>query len=632
MRSSLVAAATTATALGILGVAAAPAHTSGDPEDDVVRELSITIDIDDEGTLHVQETYEWDFGEREGLGFFRTLSTEVPTDEGRREFQYQDFALNSPTGAPSEIVETTDDGEELELTLGAPEDSSDTRTGLQTYELSYTVDDAVDPDSLEWITAGPHSDVHMDRVTTEVTAPEEITGAACWQGEDSDLDDGDSCDVDTEGATLTATSEQIEPGGWQAVELGLPQDTFPTAEAVYAEPTTAERLGDRVEPTTDRIWSGIITFWWAAAAAVLALAGALLTFRRRQGQDEYFLHLPQGSLATSATPQDVGRLTEEPPAIPRHATPEGVRPYEAAILWHKSPHYLPADFTVLTVLDLAVRGYLTLEETTQDSGDSNQDQSEDATTDWLIHRNKDSSRGATDVLHDWEHELLSALFASEEPVKLSELGQDFRQTAHKAQKKAIKQFNHRHLLKRKLSAAGSIGWWVGTAVAMILPVATVVSGVMGMPTSFTLLVGFAAVIAAIALVICAFTDKLSHRRTAHGRAHYEQLRGLQLAQSSIVEAPETDSLAAHEITEQLPYAMALGDAERWAELMDATFTGRDQHAQMHSLPTGSWASLTASMPGTLGASHQDSSGSPGGFSSGGFSAGSFGGGGGVAGR
>ncbi len=613
-------AAASAVVSGIVCLTAVPVAASGDPEDDVVRDLTIEITVDEQGVLHVQETYDWDFGEREGLGFYRALITEQPTEDGRRQFQYGEFSLSSPSDAPAEIVDTDQSRGELELTLGAPDGSDQTRTGVQTYQLSYTVRGAVDPDGLEWVTAGPQADVPMDRVTTEVSFPVEVLEAACWQGEDAALDDGASCEVTTQEEAVTAIAENLPPGGWQAVELRAAADSFADAEPIYAEPTAAEQFGDRIAPTTDRVWGSLLSYWWAAAAVVLALMTALVMYRRRRGTDEHFINLPQGSVPTTGAPEVTARLHHEPPAVPRGTVPESIRPYEAALLWHKSPHVPQADFTALTLTDLAARGYLTMEETVQriDGED------DDAETDWLL----TPADTDTSALTAWERDVLEALFPEPEPVRISELDEHFTEAAHTAQKKALDQFNARGLLSRNVGGVGSLWTWMGGAMLCLVLVAPVVSFGLGMPTSLSfLLLGIAAAGAVLGLT-WAVTARASNRRTAEGRARYEQLRGLQLSQSVTLGASENTELSPEELTEQLPYAMALGDHKRWTRLMD----DRAATEPLPGLPTGSWVILAASMPGTIGASHQGSSSASGSMSPGGFSAGSFGGGGGVAGR
>ncbi|MDS2173711.1 DUF2207 domain-containing protein [Nesterenkonia sp. CL21] len=616
-------------AVVMLGLAAAllpapAAAASGDPTDDVVRDLSISIDLDEDGVMHVKETYDWDFGEREGLGFFRTLSTQMPSDEGPRVVDYEDFALTSPTGAPAAVADIEESRDALQLSLGAPEGSEDTRTGLQTYELSYTVHGAVDPSSWDWIVAGPDQDVSIERVTTEVTAPEEILDGACWQGTDSDLDDGRPCPAEIDGETMTATATTLEPGGWQGVEVTVPEGTFSAATPVYAEPTASERLADTIAPVSDRIGHAVLQAWWAAAAAGVAAVVGIFLLRRRSGRDEHFPLLAPGALPEPGATLGIARLEQEPPAVPRHAVPDDLSPYEAALLWRKSALFLPADFTTLTLVDLAARGHLHLEETTAEHDDDSRD--------WLASTTIADRSG----LPDDEQDLLAALDAEGdgEPIRLSELGDEFSTAAQKAQAKALACFDARHLLSRRLGGAGSLWDWTAAAGITVLLVVTILAWALTMPTSLNLLL--TGITGALLLlgVLWAATATMGTRRTALGRAHVEQLRGLQAAQAAVVETSDgtgpTTELTPDQITAQLPYAMALGEAKRWSALAEGSAAAGDSTLRPQGLSAGSWFLLATSMQHTIGASHSSSgagsTGSPG------FSAGSFGGGGGVAGR
>lgn len=628
-RAHAAPAAVAALCLGTLGLTASPAAASGDPEDDVVRDLSISIDLDEDGVMHVQETYDWDFGEREGLGFFRTLSTELPTDEGRRLYDVDDFELSSPSGAPAEVADVEETSDGLRLSLGAPDDSEETRTGLQTYELRYTVHGAVDPASWEWITAGPDQDVPIERVTTEVTAPAEILDAACWQGADSDLDDGVACTAEVDGDTVTATATGLAPGGWQGVQVDVPAGTFSEATPIYAEPTALERLGDDLAPTTDRISQTLLDAWWAVSAAVVAAVAGLAALRRRSGRDEHFPGLVPGVLPEPGTTLETARLEHEPPPTARHTVPDDLRPYEAALLWRKSTLFLPADFTTLTLVDLAARGHLRLEETPGSDGD-------DSGPDWIV-----SATGAHGTgLAGWEQDLLAAVVAAGDgdPIRLSDLDGDFSSAAQKAQSKAVEAFDSRHLLARRLGGAGSLWGWAAAAMTLLLLILTIVGWATQLPTSLNLmLTGATAILILLGLTWMA-TSSRSNPRTALGRAHLEQLRGLRRGQAAVVDispspADTPEELTPEEITAQLPYAMALGDDERWAALADARSRRDPSSWERHQgLSTVSWVVLATSLQSTIGASHSSSGTGSGGAGSSGFSAGSFGGGGGVAGR
>lgn len=623
----LVTAAPTVIALSLgSALPAAPAAAaSGDPADDVVRDLSISVNLDEDGVMHVQEVYEWDFGEREGLGFFRTLSTEMPSEERRRMVDYEDFTLSSPTGAPAEVADVDESGNRLTLSLGAPDGSDDTRTGLQTYELSYTVHGATDPSSWDWVVAGPDQDVPIERVTTEVTAPSEILDGACWQGADADLDDGVACTSEVDGDTITATATGLAPGGWQGVEISVPEGTFDAAAPIYAEPTASERLAEDIAPITDRIGQAVLDAWWAAAAVVMAAVAGLVMLRRRAGVDEHSPGLVPGVLPDPGAALETTPLRHEPPPAPRHAVPEGLRPYEAALLWRKSALFLPSDFTTLTLVDLAARGHLRLEETTPADEDE-----EETSPDWLI--------SATDPdgadLAGWEEDLLAAVSdaGDGEPIRLSDLDGDFAAAAQKAQVKALAAFDARHLLSRRLGGAGTLGGWAAAAGILVLLVLTILGWATAMPTSLNLLLTGLTTVLVVLGGIWAGTVRMGTRRTALGRSHLEQLRGMQAARAVVVDSPPGPELSREEITAQLPYAMALGEEKRWAALAEECAVTDDGALRPHDLSTGSWFLLATSLQSTIGASHSSSGTGSGGAGSSGFSAGSFGGGGGVAGR
>ncbi|GAB3191652.1 hypothetical protein GCM10027061_19890 [Nesterenkonia suensis] len=56
------------------------------------------------------------------------------------------------------------------------------------------------------------------------------------QGTDSDLDDGRACTAGVDGDTIPATATDLEPPGWQGVQLRAPEDTSSAAAPVHAEP------------------------------------------------------------------------------------------------------------------------------------------------------------------------------------------------------------------------------------------------------------------------------------------------------------------------------------------------------------------------------------------------------------
>lgn len=593
-----------------------------DPEDDVVRELAVEIELDDSGTMHVTETYQWDFGEREGLGFYRSLVQEQEADDGGSyHFEFSDFTFDSPSGAPAEIVEVDEDGDELLLSLGAPDDSDQTRSGVQTYELSYQVDGAVLPEGISWFAAGPSAEVPHERVVTTVTGPAEILQAHCRQGEPESLT---SCSAEHDGTTATLVAEDLAPGEGQVVEVSFPEGTFPADAAIYREPTALAQWGHQIAPAADRTWSAVSSVWLPGGAAAAALLAGFAALRLRRGRDWHYPDLQPGQLPTPDQRDQLAtaRLTHEPEPQLRAEPPADLSPVEAAMLWHKSASAQTADLLSLTVVDLAARGHLSLEQTTR---------GEDDAEDWLLHRREPAG---ADELRSWEADLLAGMFAGKTTVVASELGEEFHSAQQAAVQEVRKKFDDRRLLERPMAAVAMDGWLAIAAAGLLLAGFVAIFGLASpLPDSVGYLGGVAAGFFLIMLIIQLCTAQATTSRTALGRAYYEQLRGLDLYLRSSRSTQADQPADPAQITALLPYAMALGHGEEWGQLMDqhasdvhgGSVTGRSTGG----LNSGSWAVLIATLPNSVGAAHAGSS--AGGFSGGGFSGGAMGGGG-VAGR
>ena len=233
IRSGLAAVAALVVAMSLMLAPAA----SADPDDDVVRDLQISYELDDEGNLHVTETFQWDFGDREGLGFYRSLVRRMgyePDPSKERVLFYSNFAVESPSGAPAgHWREDSGDDAEVVLAIGAPDGSSDTRTGVQTYVLSYDVGGAVnavrdqpgvaDADELFYnvFTDSPN---RVEAVSVTVTGPSGVTDVACYQGARRSTDACASSQVNGDVATFSA--EHLESGDGLTIMTAFAPGTF----------------------------------------------------------------------------------------------------------------------------------------------------------------------------------------------------------------------------------------------------------------------------------------------------------------------------------------------------------------------------------------------------------------------
>src|SRR5690625_4949733 len=291
LRYATSAAAVAGLAVAILAGSAPPAHA--DAGDDVVRHLDVNMYIDADGWVRVTETYEWDFGDREGLGLRRELAQHFSWPEDpdlMRVYEYGEISVSSPSGAPADHWVTGDDAY-LSLDIGAPDGSDDTRTGVQTYERRYTLagalnairddDEVPDQDELFWNVTGSEWDNRIERVTTTVTGPVGITDVRCWEG--ASYSDRQCRDSQVDGATATFTSGPLNPGQEQTIAVAFPPGAFDDIGPILVPRDgsvtglTAEQ--QRVAEVTDPILNTLARYWVIPAGLAGVVFAVLLTRR-----------------------------------------------------------------------------------------------------------------------------------------------------------------------------------------------------------------------------------------------------------------------------------------------------------------------------------------------------------------
>lgn len=611
-------------AVGLLALLGQAPAAADDPEDDVVRHLDVEIQAQEDGTLHVTETYDWDFGDREGLGFYRSFITreQVPQDHeqagGHWLYDYSGFELSSTTGAPAEVAGIDESGDELMLSLGAPEDSDQTVTGVQTYELSYEVQGGAEPDRISWWAMGPAAEVPHEEVTTTLTGPADIVSAVCGAG---DAESVQAEPTDHEGQQAVCTSEGLEPGEGQRIEVEFPAGTFPENAVSIEEPGPVAAFGQDVAPTTDRAWDWLASPMPAAgggagAAALLAIFGA---WRIRRGRDWHYEQLPPGQIPEDAQRATLAtaRLASEPEPVLRTAPPKGLSAYEAAILRRKAMPVFGPDFTAVTLTDLAGRGFLRFVPHPEVGAEEG----------WAV---EVTGEGDPASLQDWEQALLDALPPAGDPVPLESLGDDFAAAADSARRLAVRRFDERGLIARSVSSGWADGvFWALTVAAILLGAMMLAAFASPLPGSLGALLAIPFALIGLLWLVHIVTSTATMPRTALGRAHFEQLRGLEEYHRT-AGAPDAEQLDQPGLLlRQLAFAMAVGTVKPWTAALDSSGAGSPDAL---GLPFPTWYVFATHAPAATSSSAGGGAGS-GGFSGGGggFSGGAAGGGG-VAGR
>ncbi|WP_193311315.1 DUF2207 domain-containing protein [Georgenia satyanarayanai] len=618
---------------GLLLLPPAATAASGD----VVRQLDITIEVRPDGTLAVTETYDWDFGSRQGLGLTRVLDSRFdyqPDPDKVRVYEYGGFTAASPTGAPAGVW-PTDEGARVRVDVGAPDGSEDRRSGRQTYVLRYTVDGALnavrddptvpDRDELYWNATGHDWDVPIEQATVTVTGPADVVDHACYEGSRGST--AECASLDADGGRVRATSGHLPSGSGVTVVAAYPAGTFGAVEPILED--RPERLlwaGDGAAPTAARFVRDNLA--WLAPLAMVGPV-VLAVFRVRRGRDLHFADLPPGVLPAPGTTPRVEVLRDDPAVAVRFTPPDDLRPGEVGTLDEKTA---TTTHVSATLIDLAVRGFLQIRE----AGTSWRGR----TNDWLLVATPEAARGA---LRDYERTLLEKIFAGRSQVQMSQLRNTFAGTLRTA---------------RRQLAAGLAGLFTGRlrpatqgSVASLLPlviigfvVLNIGGGIVGAAASgpaSIVLVLVAGVVLAAFLLAWGLTRRARQQRTPVGRALHEQSRGFRLylttAEAHQLRVEEGEDI----FSRYLPYAIVYDAAERWAGI----FARLEAHGHQVARPTwyvgahgfhgGSFTTLgsaLSSFSSTAGRTLSSTPGSSGGSGSrgggGGFSGGGGGGGGG----
>lgn len=647
-----------------------PARADGDPATDVVRGVDVVMTVNPDGTIHVEETYQWDFGSRNGLGFYRDLVQAMgwePDPEKYRVYEYSNFAVTSPSGAPAEVWVEGGWGEEaIRLAVGAPDGSSDTRTGLQVYVLSYDVAGALnairgqegvtDRDELYW---NNFTDIAnpFERVTVTVTGPADVVDVACYQGPFQATTPCDSYVSD--GPTATFTGTGLGVGDGISVVAAWPAGTFPDISPILQDLpedsdvwTPGDSGGVPAEPgpvvAAALGVSAFIARWSVPLALAWALVlGAVAWARISAGRDRYYVGLPLGlvpagtaSAGAGAATTTEAKLWRDPPVTVQFTPPEGLTPAEAGVLLEEQTD---DTFFAATLVDLAVRGYFTIETAgTGLTGKPN---------DWMLRWNPGAP--SQDGLRPYERKAMADVFSGRHAVRISELRGTFASDLRAFHKGVTKISDNRQFFRSQGlvgSRARSRGinlvvpvflaiFFLNTVgMSMFAAVGTLMTG----ESLFPLLIAAFAAVASLVVVVAA-TRKAAHARTAYGRAVFEQVRGfrqyLATADAHQLRWEEGQDI----FSRYLPWAMVFGVADRWSRIFEQLaaegrytyiptwYVGGTQGFAHFGEIGSSMSRLTSSGMGNLSYT-PGSSGGSGSFGGGGGFSGGGGGGGGAGGR
>ena len=548
-----------------------------------IADFHDTIGISHDGTAVVTEHITLVFiGEFHGI--HRTIPVEYPGPSGTNYTLFLD--VNSVTGDNGQNLKydsTTSHGYR-DLKIYIPDAVDATRTVDITYVVRNGVRYFDDHDEFYWNVTGNDWPVPIDHAAAFVSFPSAAAGslrAQAFTGAYGSKEREATSAVDGANATFETTNPLPMRGGL-TIDIYLPK-------GILAQPSALTRL-----------------FWFLGSNPIVFLPfvtfGLMFLLWWYKGRDP-----------------DPGRSV-----APMYEPPPGFTPAEAGTLIDDTIH--PRDITS-TLVDLAVRGYVKIEETA-DQG--------------IVFHHKDYIFHLLKPQAEWKglapHEtvMLENVFAGSDDTRLSSLKNRFY-TALPVIRTDIKS-SLRNKGMYLLDPDSANAYNIGGAILSLAPFALIqFTGYKDVFSSVGLLIGCGLISAAIWWL---FARQMSAKTVEGGRTRIAIL-GFQEFMNR-VDADRIKRMPPDTFEKFLPFAMALGVEHHWAQ----AFAGIIQNPpSWYSSPYGTgvfnpifFSSSMHSMADNMqqvfvSAPRASSTGSGfggGGFGGGGFSGGGFGGGGGSA--
>lgn len=574
-----------------------------------------------DGTIDVTETIDYDFGffTRHGiLREFVTAQGYEPADDPdprassvRRDVEwwrkYPLDVISVDSDAPDkyalESVKSSFNAD-LQLKRARIGDKNVSITGRHTYTIHYRQKGAVNAmggdDELNWNIVGGGWDIPIDEVHIDVTAETgAITRVTCFSGA---VGATDTCQANTiEGV---AKFSEADLGSFQGVTIVA---AIPDADGPDIEPV--KYIQEKW--SLDRAFAVTLPTVMGAAAVAAVAIGGVGVLLYRVGRDRRAIGTVTDIAFSEGAEENTERvgLFENVPTPVEFVPPDGIRPAQLGVLIDESADNLDVS---ATLVDLAVRGYLRIEEVTNNRG---------KVTDHRLVR-----LAKNDDLLPYEQLLLQHLFETGPVVEMAQLKNKFA-----ADMKEVKEalyvdavgrgfFARRpDQVRQKWTAIGFFSLAIGVALLIAAIVATHIA-----------LVAAPLAVAGLLMAICA---RFMPRRTARGTGAYRRALGFQ----DFIENSEKHRAQFAEqqnlFTEYLPYAVVFGCTDKWARTFESLGYQPDTSLWYVGTYPFAFSSFShsiesfSSSAGTYLSSTPASSGGSG-FGGGGFSGGGGGGGGG----
>ncbi|MDD4995698.1 MAG: DUF2207 domain-containing protein [Patescibacteria group bacterium] len=531
------------------------------------------LQVNEDGSLTVAERIDYNFGELERHGIYRTIPYKYTRDASNYKLRIEVLSVADEAGQPYAYEMSRSFGK-LEIKIG---DANTLITGMHTYIIQYKVLRGLnyfdDHDELYWNTSGNEWEVPIISHEAEVILPEgavnENAIAKCFTGAYASTEEA-------------CTIESTDRGFYYRASRGF---------AAY-EGMTIVAGWDKGVVAKPSLMQNIFWFFqdnWGGVLPLITIA-AMFALWWKRGKDE------------------PGRGT----IIPEYEAPDGLLPAElgTAVDTRADMKDLSA-----TMIDLARRGFMKIKyiEEKQFIGKSIDYE--------LVRLNPGKAPESK-----FEQDYLAAVFGTKDAVRTSALKNKFYKSLPELTKVLYAKMMEKKYFTHRSDSVKAAYISVGIAIATIGGFAAFSSGSAAN--------GVGAIISGI---IVMFFSRFMVKRTRDGSIVKERILGfkdfLKVTETDRLKFHNAPAKKPEQFEEFLAYAMVLGVEKEWAgQFKDIYTTAPDwyegQPGMFNTLLFVSTLNSFESSTRSTMASRPSSAGSGGSGFSGGGSGGGFGGGGG----
>ena len=385
--------------LGLFGAYFVTHGVAGTTADEgwTITSFHSDITINTNSSLTVAEDLKVDFGTLDKHGIYRYIPVRYRYNHSQDrlfDIQVQDVFVAPPVNgaANSWPYRTSIVNDNLVIQIG---DANELVSGPQEYYIVYSVTGAMnafsDHDELYWNVDGASWPVPKLLVSATVHFPAGgLADTACYEGRSGSTE---SCTAKSSNNSVTFTANRAISSGEQlSVVTGLKKGVVSVPPPVLG-PRMRYFPADAFDVTPLTVGVSVLLL-----AAGLGYAGWRILVRARDREYLINYYTPNGP------PQTRVPVFAHEPVIVEFTPPDNLRPAQLGVVLDERADR--KDVTA-TIVHLAVRGYLTISETTDDQGYA----------DWLLTR---TDKPADDLL-DWESTIYTNLFAEQLGVALQPL-------------------------------------------------------------------------------------------------------------------------------------------------------------------------------------------------------------------